>query len=78
MRCEGQAAERLGKGRPRRNQAGRGWSQEAEVGREGYAGDWPSDRRVWTIAAFFVALLTVVAIYAYHYEPVCNRRGAFT
>ncbi len=48
------------------------------MGREGYAGDWPSDRRVWTIAAFFVALLTVVAIYAYHYEPVCNRRGAFT
>ncbi|MGA2302013.1 MAG: hypothetical protein ABSG77_15135 [Candidatus Acidiferrum sp.] len=39
-------------------------------GREGYAGHWPSDRRVWTIAAFFVALLSVVAIYAYHYEPV--------
>ena len=39
-------------------------------GREGYAGDWPSDRRVWTIAAFFVALLSVVAIYAYRYERV--------
>jgi len=37
-------------------------------GREGYAGDWPSDRRVWTIAAFFVALLSVVAICAYRYE----------
>jgi hypothetical protein len=23
-------------------------------GREGYVGDWPSDRRVWSIAAFFV------------------------
>jgi hypothetical protein len=33
-----------------------------EWGREGYAGDWPSDRRVWTIAAFFVALLSVAAI----------------
>jgi hypothetical protein len=41
-----------------------------EWGREGYAGDWPSDRRVWTIAAFFVALLSVVAIYAYRYERV--------
>ncbi len=40
-------------------------------GREGYAGDWPSYRWVvWTIAAFFVAQLSVVAIYAYHYEPV--------
>jgi hypothetical protein len=32
--------------------------------------DWPSDRRVWTIAAFFVALLSVVAIYVYRYERV--------
>jgi type IV secretory pathway TraG/TraD family ATPase VirD4 len=39
-------------------------------GREGYAGDWPSDRRVWTIAAFFVALVSVVAIYVYRYERV--------
>ena len=41
-----------------------------EWGREGFAGDWPSDRRVWTIAAFFVALLSVAAIYAYRYERV--------
>lgn len=41
-----------------------------EWGREGYAGNWPSDRRVWTIAAFFVALLSVAAIYAYRYERV--------
>jgi len=39
-------------------------------GREGYAGDWPSDRRVWTIAAFFVALAGVLAICAYRYERV--------
>ena len=39
-------------------------------GREGYAVDWPSDRRVWTIAAFFVALVSVVAIYVYRYERV--------
>jgi type IV secretory pathway TraG/TraD family ATPase VirD4 len=41
-----------------------------EWGREGFAGDWPSDRRVWTIAAFFVALLSVAAIYVYRYERV--------
>lgn len=41
-----------------------------EWGREGYAGDWPSDRRVWTIAAFFVALASVAAIYVYRYERV--------
>jgi type IV secretory pathway TraG/TraD family ATPase VirD4 len=39
-------------------------------GREGYAGDWPSDKAVWTIGAFFVALLSVVAICAYRYERV--------
>jgi type IV secretory pathway TraG/TraD family ATPase VirD4 len=39
-------------------------------GREGYAGDWPSDKAVWTIAAFFVALLSVAAICAYRYERV--------
>jgi type IV secretory pathway TraG/TraD family ATPase VirD4 len=37
-------------------------------GREEYVGNWPSERRVWTIAAFFVAVLSVVAIYAYRYE----------
>ncbi|PYU27325.1 MAG: hypothetical protein DMG32_07535, partial [Acidobacteria bacterium] len=37
---------------------------------EGYAGDWPSDKAVWTIAAFFVALLSVAAICAYRYERV--------
>jgi hypothetical protein len=41
-----------------------------EWGREGFAGDWPSDRRVWTIAVFFVALLSVAAIYVYRYERV--------
>src|SRR5277367_4071101 len=41
-----------------------------EWGREGYAGDWPSARRVWTIAAFFVALASVAAIYVYRYERV--------
>jgi len=41
-----------------------------EWGREGYAGDWPSDKAVWTIAAFFVALLSVAAICAYRYERV--------
>jgi len=43
---------------------------EQKWGREECAGDCPSDRRVWTIAAFFVALLSVVTIYAYHYESV--------
>jgi hypothetical protein len=33
-------------------------------GREGYAGEWPSDKAVWTIGAFFVALLSVAAICA--------------
>jgi len=41
-----------------------------EWGREGFAGDWPSDRRVWTIAAFFVALVSVAAICTYRYERV--------
>jgi type IV secretory pathway TraG/TraD family ATPase VirD4 len=41
-----------------------------EWGREGYAGDWPSDKAVWTIAAFFVALASVAAICAYRYERV--------
>jgi type IV secretory pathway TraG/TraD family ATPase VirD4 len=39
-------------------------------GREEYVGNWPSDRRVWTIAAFFVALLSVVAMWVYRYERV--------
>ena len=39
-------------------------------GREADAGDWPSERRVWTIAAFFVALASVAAIYVYRYERV--------
>jgi type IV secretory pathway TraG/TraD family ATPase VirD4 len=39
-----------------------------EWGREEYAGDWPSDKAVWTIAAFFVALASVAAICAYRYE----------
>ena len=39
-----------------------------EWGREEYAGDWPSDKAVWTIAAFFVALLSVAAICVYRYE----------
>jgi type IV secretory pathway TraG/TraD family ATPase VirD4 len=41
-----------------------------EWGREGYTGDWPSDKAVWTIAAFFVALASVAAICAYRYERV--------
>ena len=36
-------------------------------GREESAGDWPSDRSVWTIAAFFVALASVGLIGAYRY-----------
>ena len=39
-------------------------------GREEYVGNWPSERRVWTMAAFFVALASVVAIYVYRYERV--------
>jgi hypothetical protein len=39
-----------------------------EWGREEYAGDWPSDKAVWTIAAFFVALASVAAVCAYRYE----------
>jgi type IV secretory pathway TraG/TraD family ATPase VirD4 len=39
-------------------------------GREEYVGNWPSDRRVWSIAAFFVALMSVVAIWVYRYERV--------
>ena len=41
-----------------------------EWGREGYAGDWPSDKAVWTIAAFFVALASLAAICTYRYERV--------
>ncbi len=41
-----------------------------EWGREEYAGDWPSDKAVWTIAAFFVALVSVAAICTYRYERV--------
>jgi type IV secretory pathway TraG/TraD family ATPase VirD4 len=41
-----------------------------EWGREEYAGNWPSDKAAWTIAAFFVALLSVAAICAYRYERV--------
>jgi type IV secretory pathway TraG/TraD family ATPase VirD4 len=41
-----------------------------EWGREGYAGDWPSGKAVWTIGAFFVALASVAAICAYRYERV--------
>jgi RHS repeat-associated protein len=44
-----------------------------EWGRQGYAGDWPSDRRVWSIAAFFVALASVAAICAYDYDRFGNR-----
>jgi hypothetical protein len=39
-------------------------------GREGYAGEWPSSKPVWTIGAFFLALLAAGAIYAYRYERV--------
>jgi type IV secretory pathway TraG/TraD family ATPase VirD4 len=39
-----------------------------EWGREEYAGDWPSDKAVWTIAAFCVALASVAAICTYRYE----------
>lgn len=39
-------------------------------GREGYAGEWPSSKPVWTIAAFFLALAAAAAIYAYRYERV--------
>jgi hypothetical protein len=36
-------------------------------GREGSAGDWPSDKSVWTIAAFCVAALSVIGIGYYRY-----------
>jgi len=39
-------------------------------GREESAGDWPSDKAVWTIAAFCVALLSVAAICVYRYARV--------
>jgi len=36
-------------------------------GREDDAGDFPSDRAVWSIGAFCVALLSVFAIAGYRY-----------
>ena len=39
-------------------------------GREDDAGDFPSDRAVWTIGAFFVGLLSVFAIVGYRYMRV--------
>ncbi len=39
-------------------------------GREDDAGDFPSDRAVWTIGAFCVALLSVFVVAGYHYMRV--------
>ncbi len=39
-------------------------------GREDDAGDFPSDRAVWTIGAFCLALLSVFAIVGYRYMRV--------
>jgi Type IV secretion-system coupling protein DNA-binding domain len=39
-------------------------------GRPDDAGDFPSDRAAWTIATFFVALLSVLAIASYNYVRV--------
>src|SRR2546428_9025555 len=39
-------------------------------GREDDAGDFPSDRAVWSIGAFCVALLSVFAIAGYRYMRV--------
>ena len=39
-------------------------------GREDDAGDFPSDKAVWTIGAFCVALLSVFAIAGYRYMRV--------
>jgi hypothetical protein len=39
-------------------------------GREDDAGDFPSDRAVWTIGAFCVALLSVFAVAGYRYMRV--------
>ena len=39
-------------------------------GREHYAGDFPSDRAVWSIGAFCLALLSVFAIAGYRYKRV--------
>src|SRR5260370_14979586 len=39
-------------------------------GREDDAGDFPSDRAVWTIGAFCIALLSVAAICVYRYARV--------
>jgi hypothetical protein len=33
-------------------------------GREGYAGEWPSSKPVWTIGVFFLALASVAAVCA--------------
>lgn len=39
-------------------------------GREGYAGDWPNGKAVWTIGALFVALAACGAISAYRYARI--------
>jgi hypothetical protein len=45
-------------------------SNDRHFSAEGYAGEWPSSKPVWTIGAFFLALFAAGAIYAYRYERV--------
>src|SRR5258708_39612977 len=48
----------------------RGCAMKQKWGRADDAGDFPSDRAVWTIGAFCVALLSVFAIAGYRYMRV--------
>src|SRR6267378_4036027 len=53
----------------------RGCAMKQRWGREDDAGDFPSDRAVWTIGAFCVALVSVFAIGYYRYMRVWTRKG---
>src|SRR5260370_4361681 len=48
----------------------RGYDMKQKWGREDDAGNFPSDRAVWSIGAFCVALLSVFAIAGYRYMRV--------
>src|SRR5712664_3301097 len=48
----------------------RGYAMKQRWGREDNAGDFPSDRAVWTIGAFCLALLGLFAIAGYRYMRV--------
>src|SRR6267378_279955 len=53
-----------------RGSSNRGYAMKQKWGREDDAGDFPSERGVWTIGAFCVALLSVFAIAGYRYMRV--------